>query len=259
MVCLYVWVIAQIVLESFPISSSGHTQLLTFFCSLPALPEHVLNAFDYALHLPTVCIVMLFFRQVWVLPFMYIKRCWRLILKITTYTILATVITLLGYGLKTLLPFHEIPLPFGFFITGCSLLSLLMCPEDRREKLDVKKVICLGVLQACALAPGISRFALTFVGARWLRISARRAFEISFLIQWPLILSASLYGIYVLRSDAHELLNPMLMLVMLASSGIAYVGLYMQEYMIQKKIMWRWGGYMSVPFIISILVGVYNA
>jgi undecaprenyl pyrophosphate phosphatase UppP len=134
-----------------------------------------------------------------------------------------------------------------------------VCPENKYEKLDVKKVMCLGMLQACALAPGISRLALTFVGARWLRIPARRAFEISFLIQWPLILCASLYGVYVLRSDARELLNPILMWVMLGSSGIAYAGLYMQQIMIQKNSLWRWGIYMLVPFIISIVVGVCNA
>lgn len=259
MICLYLWVVAQIVLESFPISSSGHTQLLACFCPLPILPAHIMTAYEYALHVPTVCIVMLFFRQEWLSPFMHIQRCWRLILKISAYTGLATIITLCGYGLKLVMLVHAIPLPLGFFITGCSLLSLLMCPENKYEKLDVKKVICLGMLQACALVPGISRFALTFVGARWLRLSPRRAFEVSFLIQWPLILCASAYGMYVLKGGAHELLNPVLMWVMLCSSCIAYAGLYMQQHMIQKNSMWRWGIYMLVPFIISLLVGVCNA
>lgn len=257
--CLYLWVIAQIVLESFPISSSGHTQLLAYFCPPPLLPEQVMKVFDYVLHMPSACVILFFFRRTWFFPFMHIKRCWRLILKISAYAVLAMIITLFGYGLKVLMSFSAIPLPFGFFITGCSLLSLLVCPEGKYEKLDVKKVVCLGALQACALVPGISRFAVTFVGARWLRIPARRAFEISFLIQWPLIVCASLYGVYVLRVDAPELLNPMLMWVMLGSSGIAYAGLYMQENMIQKKSMWWWGIYMLVPFIISILVGVFYA
>lgn len=260
MICVYLWVIAQIVLESFPVSSSGHVQLLAQICPvLPALPQQVLSAFDYALHLPTVCVVALFFRRAWSFPFIHLRRCRRLVFKISAYTASATIVTLAGYGLRSLVPFQIVPLPLGFFITMCSLLSLRRCPEKPYAKLDFKKVLVLGLLQACALSPGISRFAITFVGARRLGIPARRAFEISFLIQWPLIVCASLYGIYVLHADSLELLNPALMCVMLCSSGVAYAGLYMQTYMIQKKIMWRWGIYMCVPLAVIVILGVVNA
>ena len=259
MICVYLWVIAQIVLESFPVSSSGHAQLLAQFCPLSDLSQSVLSMFDYALHLPTACIVVIFFRRAWSVPFIHIRRCWRLVLKIIFYTALATSVTLALYGLKFLMPLPTVPLPLGFFVTGCSLLSLRWCSEQPYRSIDMKKIMCLGVLQACAFAPGISRFACTFVGARWLGIPARRAFEISFLIQWPLILCASFYGVYVLSVDSFELLNPILLCVMLCSSGVAYAGLCMQMDMIQKKTMWRWSIYMCVPFIISVILGVVYA
>ena len=124
MICLYLWVVAQIVLESFPISSSGHTALLARLCPLPVLSHHVLTAFDYALHLPTACVVALFFRRAWSFPFMHLKQCWQLVLKISAFAALATVITLAGYSLRMIMPIDiQVPLSFGFLLPHAVCLA----------------------------------------------------------------------------------------------------------------------------------------
>lgn len=257
MICLYIHALVQIVLESFPISSSGHALLSSYLCPLPTLPAWVIKAWDYTLHFPTVCVVALYFRRRWFYPLLNINRCYYQVIKIFCYAALATAITLIGYIVKLFLPLPNIPPALGFFITLCSLFSLLLPRTGPYEKLTLKKLVYTSLLQVCALTPGVSRFALTFVGAIHMGIPARRAFEISFLVQWPLIFCASMYGIHTLWVSAPELLNPMVIRVMLGSSCLAYAGLSLQNYMVQKNLMWLWGVYMLVPFTVSILWGVF--
>lgn len=257
MVYWYLWTCMQIILESFPVSSSGHVRLLSFLYPLHTIgSQHIIETFTHILHFPTACILMIFFRKSWSKPVRYIKRYYSILVRITCYTMLSCVVTAMGYGIKQHVNIADIPLCVGFFITMAALLSLYVMPQRAIGTLNAKKAVVLGVVQACALFPGVSRFALTFVAARWLDITPRRAFEISFLIEWPLILAASVYGLYVLQQSQAELLNPTQMYVMLCSSGPAYAGLLLQYRMVRKQVMWRWGIYMVVPLFITLLVGV---
>jgi undecaprenyl-diphosphatase len=265
MFCFYLWAAAQIILESFPISSSGHVALLSFVCPVDSTFStyiYVREYIGYVLHLPTAIVVAIFFAPQWSFPFIHIKRCWKLVLKISWYTALATTVTLIGYGLSIAQGGAlkmSLPLPVSFFITACCLWSLRWCKNDTYEKLDSLKVIVLGAVQALAFVPGISRFAITYVVARWMRLPARRAFEVSFLIQWPLIMCAALYSVYVLYRPSIELLNLPFVLVMLGASIMAYAGLCIVSYMVKKRIMWWWGYYMLIPLALSIMLGVMNA
>ncbi len=58
--------------------------------------------------------------------------------------------------------------------------------------------LILGIVQGIALLPGVSRFAVVYASARWLGLPQPKAFEITWLVQWPLIFAACLQSIYVL-------------------------------------------------------------
>ncbi len=261
MYCFYIWAAAQIILESFPISSSGHNALLAFWCPLPydlLMSKPFITYIDYALHLPTAIIICLFFIKEWSVPFIYFRRCWKIILKISCLTALASVVTVLGYGISSVFQKTMFPLPISFAITGLTLLSLRWCPRGG-AKWDIPKAIILGMIQAFAFVPGISRLACTYVASRWMGIPARRAFQISFLIQWPLILSASCYSCFLLHAPISELLNLPFVLVMLSACVIAYAGLYLVSQMVKKKILWWWSAYMLLPITVSLITGVLHA
>ncbi len=255
---LYVWSAVQIIGEMIPISSSGHLQLFERFFSpdhLPLMIEPYKTYLGYLLHLPTAIVLPLFFLRSWTAPFRHITSCWPLVLKISFFTFCADVITVLFYLSFKAAGGVLLPLWLGFCITGISLLSLRWCPTQPITIWSFDKALLLGLVQAIAFIPGISRFATTFVAARWQGLSARRSFQISFLIQWPLVVIASVYSLnFFCRNNLLKLLNPLFWCVMLIVSIIAYGVLYGIGQMITRELLWLWGIYMMVPCIISFLV-----
>lgn len=257
MICFYLYTFVQIVLESLPVSSSGHLKLLTFLYPLPEPAPATLRAFDFFLHLPTAGIIMLFFAKAWLVPLLHLRRTAWVLLKIISYTGLTTLITLSAYMFKSKIAIYGLPLASGFFVTFAALASLWFCREQGYKRVVVTTFLWLGFLQSVALlVPGVSRFALTFVGARWAGIRPQRALELSFLIEWPLILAAGLYGSFILITERSELLNPLFAFVMLGSSCIGYSALFWQADLAKKHMIKYWALYIMVPLIITVWLGV---
>lgn len=255
MICFYFLMMMQIVLESFPISSSGHCVLFEQifpYCQLPSLYNHLQSYVMYVLHIPTALVIALYFFKEWSFPFRHIKRCWPLILKIMLYTAVADLITLCLYIVKQ---HHEVHLPLsvGFTFTALSLYSLRWCDDSDPKSWTLYKAIILGCVQSIAFLPGISRFGITFVAARWMGIASRRAFQIALLIHFPLIVMSSCYALYALGPLKSELLNLISLSVMLGAGIVAYMGISLVGYMVKWHNMWLWSIYMLVPIIISIL------
>ncbi len=263
MICFYVWTILQIILESFPISSSGHLLLFEHICPVgtPAgesilFYEPIQSYIAYILHIPTAMLLCVYFFKQWSLPFRHINRCFPLILKISVYTAVADIITISCYAVKDQYGIFRVPLAVGFAITGCSLYSLRWCAHEG-SSWTMQKAIILGFVQAIAFVPGISRFGLTYVAARWMGIAPRRAFQITMLIQWPLMVLVGCYSLYTLDSLTYELLNLPYILVMLGATIIAYRALCMVGQMVPLQSMWIWSVYMLIPLLISMCLSVY--
>ncbi len=262
MICFYVWTILQIILESFPISSSGHLVLFEHICPAGTslgnsilFYEPIRSYIEYILHIPTAIILCVYFFKQWSFPFKHIDRCFLLILKISAYTALADIITISCYAVRDHYGMFKMPLAVGFAITGCSLYSLRWCSYEGASW-TWKKAIILGFVQSIAFVPGASRFGLTYVTTRWMGIAPRRAFQITMLIQWPLIVLASCYSLYTLGSSTYELLNLPYILVMLGATIIAYRALCMVGQMVALQSMWIWSVYMLMPLCISICLSV---
>ncbi len=260
----YYWLIsAQIVLESFPISSSTHVVLLKkiLLCDYNALLATArstcdrlsmtfnIDVIDHFLHGPTALIVALFFRKRWFFLLHNIGRCWRIIIKIMVYTFSADVVTTVLFCVL-----HGNHYPFwmigpGLLITSLSLLSLQWCPASSRSTLTWARACLLGCVQGLAFLPGISRLASTYVAARWLRLPHAKAFEISLLIQWPLIVVSFLNSVRVLGFScirAH-FLNLEVVFVILSSSIMAWLGLHVVAYLLRSDRAWWFAWYIMIP------------
>ena len=105
--------------------------------------------------------------------------------------------------------------------------------------------------------PGISRFGTTYVVARWLSLSPRRALELSFLIEFPLILGAFLWnGVIRLPSDLAILLvySPFSWFVGGSAAVLGYFLLrFSYRWGIEGKF-WRFGVYMILPSLVLLYV-----
>ncbi len=264
MLNFYLLSAVQIVLESLPVSSSGHLALLInalrafhfdmcFFSDLNN--SFLFKYWIHFLHVPTAFVIALFFFPRWGFLLMHGTRTWPIIIKLSLLTGLADLITALFY-----LFFHlfdvTIQLSLGFLITAFLLGSLRWVHYTKHRVFMWDTAIILGVIQGCALLPGISRFAAVFVGACWLGFSRRKAFEITWLLQWPLIVAASTRSLYYFVSQPlfASVITFNLILVLISATILAYFALMLVAFLVHSNRLWWFSVYMPIPFVVSLLI-----
>jgi undecaprenyl-diphosphatase len=79
-------------------------------------------------------------------------------------------------------------------VFGLVLYAADRLPGKRTaDEFGFRDAATMGVLQALALSPGVSRSGVTITGARWLRFERDAAARLSFLMSLPIIGGAALY------------------------------------------------------------------
>ena len=171
--------------EFLPVSSSGHLQLFQFFFGF----EHIKNYifFDLICHLGTllaVCIVL----------FDDIKKALfqdrKILIRILIALLPLFPLLLIMNEIKSL---FESPFLLGFtylFTSGLLFLSLM---SKKSVKPSLKGSFVVGIFQAIAILPGLSRSGSTIAAARLIGWSLQDAIRFSFLLAIPTILG----GIFI--------------------------------------------------------------
>lgn len=280
----------QIIIESFPISSSGHMMLvnvwldrLGFDVSLD-LPDY----FDHFLHGPMILIVMIYFFHEW---WLLVRLLWRSLCQlhechyswhsmpdsnkrflkilgtIIGFVVVGNVVTValyaIGHGaLKQVTTVRDVPvLILGFAMTG-SLLLVLKAWQSHlnhtQRSMSLFIALILGFVQGFAgQFPGVSRFGSTFVVARLCGISSRRALQFSFLLFFPLLIGAfTLSGLPAcfMHPGMHALLTIPWLITYVFSTIVAYVCFAIAAYMAEQDYLWLFGIYMALPIVGAMLL-----
>lgn len=278
---LFFIVVAQICLESLPISSSGHMMLVSMLCQVVngyslELPKH----FDHFLHGPTLVVLgVFFFSSWWLMARAIIKSvvCWlrgqiirdshrstcALFIRIIAWVMCADVMTVALYGVGKLLnkigfiiPRH-ILLLLGFCVTMLLLMALRLYEQkkNRFDQIYFQHAFILGLVQGLALIPGISRFASTFVVARFLGYSPRRSFATSFALFAPLVIAGFLCnGIreLIVHPEWLKLFTPSLIITMIGATVVAYWLFYFSYCLVLTRRLWWFGVYMFAPICLLV-------
>jgi undecaprenyl-diphosphatase len=185
--------------EFLPVSSSAHLILARFFFGWEA-PEFGL-AFDVALHVGTLAAIVAFFRSdiaamIGALPSVLTPsagRAGRLIRLIAIGTIPAIIVGLLFNDYIE----ARLRTP-GVAAAALAVGAVLMLVAERagsRERdessLSVVDAILIGIAQACALIPGVSRSGSTIAVGMLLGVKRESAARFTFLLAIPAILAAA--------------------------------------------------------------------
>ncbi len=182
--------IVQGLTEFLPVSSSGHLVLLQ---NVFGITNNVV-LFDIFLHLATLLSVIIVFR----------KSIWQLITHPFSKKILFLVISTVITGVLALIfeplfknAFSGQWLVVGFLITAIVLLLADVYSEKivNNKQVNSKKAALLGLFQAIAIFPGISRSGSTICGGVFLKIKKETLAEYSFLMSLPIIVLALVYEI----------------------------------------------------------------
>lgn len=274
MLCFYLLICVQIVLESFPVSSSGHILLLEKILQWLSAKKIILSCLfdahnaaifmraeivEHFLHGATAVVIALFFFKRWSFFFTHLRACFFLGIKLILLVGLSDVMTSLFYFLFKVIDLSFFPVWIGFVFSSLALFSLVLRKDITYQTFTWKKALLIGLVQGIAFLPGVSRMGITFVVARWLKLSHKKAFEISFLVQWPLIMVAFLNSITFRKiySDASMLPllfgKPMIITIMCASV-IAFLALWLVQILLYRKKSWIFSLYLVFPILLWLTV-----
>ncbi len=177
--------VLQGIAEFLPISSSGH---LVLGKALLGVKEPGIRL-DIFLHVGTLFAIAAFYwRVIWRILREY---DWKYVAKIVVSAIPAGVIGVLFKD--QLEEFFSSPHAVGtaLLFTGIVLLATKVLPKGERE-VSFLGAIVMGVAQAVAILPGVSRSGMTLAAARASKIEAAKSAEFSFLMSAPPIAGAAL-------------------------------------------------------------------
>ena len=268
MLIVYLASFLQLVAESFPVSSSGHLALLDKMWTrfMVNNPEQQLS-FPWAdatfweryvdfLHIVPLVIIAWYFYPRWRVFLLHPLCTWRMAARLVAYAALADCVTALLYFTRAQLPLFNIPLWIGFSVTALLLFSLLLLPTGKSVRLTWWRAVLIGLFQGLALLPGLSRFAATFCGARFLGFSSRASFEVSFMLQWPLILAAVMRSAFFLvHHTVGVVVTPTFGVILFVSSVLAWLGFCVAARLAHTERLWYCALYVVVVACVAAVCG----
>ena len=254
-----IFLAVQVMIESLPISSSGHQLLLWYALHRLCLHagDSVLSQnIDYLMHAPTVVVLSVYLAPM-AYSFLKNSESKKQLLYFGALIGSATICTLFFFLAKKYGYMPTIPLSLGFAIT-----SLLLCIAPRTSSgsdvITLQDACILGCVQGCALLPGISRLASTYVVARLKGISHQAAFFFVCAMQLPLFTGAAVVGIFNLWKSGQlsSYVTVDNIIVTNVSMVLAYFLLWFTETLMQRGYLRIFAGYMIIPTIIAFLLGL---
>ncbi|MFZ1987627.1 MAG: undecaprenyl-diphosphatase UppP [Minisyncoccia bacterium] len=178
--------------EFLPISSTGHLILASSILGLPA--TEFLKSFEIAIQLGAIAAVVLLY--------------WRSFLSLTILKKLVVgfiptgIIGLLLYRVvKTYLLGNELVVVAALFVGGVFLIAFELLHKENEagaasiSDISYRQSFFIGLCQACAIVPGVSRSAATIAGGLLLGIRRTAIVEFSFLLAVPTMLAATSFDL----------------------------------------------------------------
>lgn len=259
--------IVQGLTEFLPVSSSAHLVLTPFFLNWKLDPA-VVFPFDVLVQLGTLVAVIFYF---WQDLYKIILGCLEALkqksldnnpdaqlgLKIIIASVPAAV---LGIVLKDIVEaaFHS-PLAVGVFL-GCTALLLALAEwlgnrTKNLEEISKLDALLIGLGQALALFPGISRSGATISAAMFRQIKRADAARFSFLMSIPVMLGAGAVSLLDLfSSDNLGSILPVILVGFLAAAVVGYFSIRWLLAFLNKNSFWGFSVYCLVLGMLTIAV-----
>jgi undecaprenyl-diphosphatase len=191
--------------EFAPVSSSGHLILVPWLFNWSIVNDVALNkTFDVALHVGTLVGAVAYFRRdIWHYLVVWIDSIRRRSIGTTDERLAWALVigtipgAIAGAAFEDTIQEH-LGQPW-LIATLLAVFGVILWWVDARSRRDrgldtigVRTGLGLGVAQAAALQPGVSRSGITMTAARWIGIDRETAARFSFLLAIPIIAGAGI-------------------------------------------------------------------
>jgi undecaprenyl-diphosphatase len=244
----------QGIAEFLPISSSGHLVLAQSLLkiNMPGMRLEVV------LHLGTLLSIVAYYRK----PLLALvsgalrgdRASWTTVAHIAVSAVPAVFFYILCRDKVD--AFYEDPRAVGGFLvfTGVVLCSLrwMRCGDG---PVTGARALLVGIAQALAVLPGISRSGMTIAAARMAGIAPDTSAEFSFLMCLPLLAGAALLDLFGLTAQpgAHALPAWLLLAGAAVSAAVGYAALTLLMRALRGGRFWLFGVYCLAAGLISLL------
>jgi undecaprenyl-diphosphatase len=238
--------VVQGLTEFLPISSSGHLALLEHYLHVSAGGL----SFDVLLHVGTLAALLAYFARDWLdmgaavlRPSRYNRPArWMLL-----YIIVASIPGALAGVLweKKAETLFRQPARIALLLGGVGLLLIVAekIARHRRplDRLQLPDAVLIGLSQALAIMPGVSRSGITMTCALFLGFNRRTAAHFSFLLATPIIAGAGLYHLPKWLASPPENLS-------LLAATLGFLGAVVSSYLSIKYLLRYLLRHTFIPF-----------
>lgn len=193
--------IVQGLTELLPVSSSAHLALIPWIFNWSEIPA----SFDVALHAGTLLAICIFFFKDWIA---LIKGGYKQVVKkekstegrMFWYIVIATIPGgIIGFILDKVAgdTLSNMPLLIGIALIVMGIILYIVdkkAPSKTKYKdMTFKQTFLIGVSQALAFIPGVSRSGITMTTGRALGVSREGTAKYSFLLSTPIVFAATIF------------------------------------------------------------------
>ena len=197
--------------EFLPISSSAHLLVVSTLYEFKSSSLLI----DVSLHLGSLLAIIFFFRK----ELFNIKNNHKLLSLITVGSIPLIIIGYIFYKTEIIYLLRDIKIvAWTTLIFGILLYFADKCRFDKKiaSDLNLKVILYIGLFQALALIPGVSRAGITITVARIFKFNRFDSSKISFLLAIPALTGASFLGLKDLINQSIEFNYLVLMAITLS-------------------------------------------
>ena len=248
--------VLQGVAEFLPISSSGHLELAGTIIGCGDVGPRT----EAILHFGTLMSLVVYYRRTilaiargmaageregWLAGGMIVAGC------------IPAIMAYLLFGDAIESAFGGSPRTIGclLVVTGLVLLSLRLRKGGGDGKITWARAVAIGVAQAFALLPGVSRSGSTIVCARHLGVSPGNAADYSFLMSLPLVLGATIMAfVHPGEATAGEPGWGVLLLAAITAGGVGYFAIRLLMRVVAGPKFWYFGFYCVAAGLLAILL-----
>jgi undecaprenyl-diphosphatase len=259
--------ILQGITEFLPISSSAHLVIAPFLLGWK-IPEEQTFPFDVLVQIGTLLAVIVYFRHdLWeIIRAVFIgiqKRApfadaqarlgWLILLATLPAGILGVLIK------EAVERAFNSPRTTAFFLFGTALLLVLAEVIGKRirklDSLNWKDALVIGLAQALALFPGISRSGATIAGGMLRNFERKSAARFSFLMMIPIMLAAgflSLLDLLAMPNMADFL--PTMLTGFIASAVVGYLAIHWLLGYLRRRPLYIFAAYCAALAVVTLII-----
>lgn len=236
--------IIQGLTEFFPVSSSGHLVIMQKLLGINGKEI----ALSIVLHLGTsFSLIIFFFKDI-----LNMLRSIKLLSLVIIVTLITGIIGLSGKDFFEGLFSSPKLVAFALIITGIILILTKRFMDYKRDILNFKDAFILGITQAIAIIPGISRSGITISTLLFRKVNRQTSFKFSFLASIPAIFGATiLEAKHINLALNTEFINFFIGFIFSLLSGILSLGIL--KIILNKAKLYYFGYYCIIVAIITLL------